>query len=146
MTRTAVTATSTASSFGSPSSWIAEMVPSMCTGHSATDVGSTVSDPYAVSPACAYLSATCTYPRSAFAADIAALPVVSASRSTWVTRSTLGRLRTISGRSLRLRAVCDEAPIPRTAVRPNQNTDDIGIRFVLPSSLSVESTTTGVPK
>jgi hypothetical protein len=55
-------------------------------------------------------------------------------------------LRTISGRSVTFRAVCDEAPIPRTAVRPSQNTDDIGIRFVVPSSLRVERSTTGVPK
>ncbi|GLW68085.1 hypothetical protein Kpho02_03840 [Kitasatospora phosalacinea] len=43
-------------------------------------------------------------------------------------------------------AVCPSTPTPRTITWPRAQADDIGARLKVPSSFSVESSTTGVPK
>ncbi|KZM79773.1 hypothetical protein A0J59_07365 [Cellulosimicrobium sp. I38E] len=73
-------------------------------------------------------------------------PVVRARRSTASTSAVEGRFTTTSRVARRLSAVCDRAPRPSTAVRPSQNTDDIGARFTRPSPATVLSSATGVPK
>ena len=73
-------------------------------------------------------------------------PVVRANRSTAPTREASGRLRTHSRSRRRFVTEWDARPRPRTAVRPSQNTEEMGARLAVPSPLVVLTRTTGVPK
>jgi hypothetical protein len=56
------------------------------------------------------------------------------------------RFSTHSSLTSRLSVVCEPAASPSIASWPSHHADDIGARLVLPSGLSDEMTTTGVPK
>ncbi len=72
--------------------------------------------------------------------------MVNANRSTDDAWESEGRFSTHSRVRNMFCAVLDRAPSPRTARHPSQNADDIGARLAEPSSLTLEMSTTGVPK
>lgn len=73
-------------------------------------------------------------------------PVNLARRSTASTCRDDGRLRTNSRILIKFSVVFELASNPSMHRQPSQNADDIGARFMLPSSLAVLIRTTGVPK
>lgn len=72
-------------------------------------------------------------------------PVMRAIPLTWDTISSEGRLITHCFVRIRLIVVWDAVSRPNRQRCPNQNADEMGEMFAVPSSFSVDIKTTGVP-